>query len=222
MPRGFQGLAVHLSRAACPTRRPTRKSRLSASARFRIIWAGTQAPAASRPRTNGFMRPIGIASSWTNITTAHGAKTRRSCLRRKTRKRWNSGRARASRNSTKTSCPSPRSAIFTSPARRSGRLPPASLSRSRSSTGRIRTSSGPSRTGKAPDNPYAALPRMVLLTYQLPDAIREIAMQGEFNEFDLNVFFSADGHWRECEVHLRGRSSEVAGPDPRGVPGDQC
>ena len=43
------------------------------------------------------------------------------------------------------------------------------------------------------DNPYAALPRMVLLTYQLPDAIREIAMQGEFNEFDLNVFFSAEG-----------------------------
>ena len=42
-------------------------------------------------------------------------------------------------------------------------------------------------------NPYAALPRMVSLTYQLPDAIREIAMQGEFNEFDLNVFFSAEG-----------------------------
>ena len=40
-------------------------------------------------------------------------------------------------------------------------------------------------------NPYAALPRMVLMTYQLPDAIREIAMKGEFNEFDLNVFFSA-------------------------------
>ena len=42
-------------------------------------------------------------------------------------------------------------------------------------------------------NPYAQLPRMVLLTYQLPDAIREIAMQGEFNEFDLNEFFSATG-----------------------------
>ena len=42
-------------------------------------------------------------------------------------------------------------------------------------------------------NPYASLPRMVLLTYRLPDSIREIAMQGEFNEFDLNVFFSADG-----------------------------
>ena len=43
------------------------------------------------------------------------------------------------------------------------------------------------------DNPYASLPRMVLLTYQLPDSIREIAMQGEFSEFDLNVFFSASG-----------------------------
>lgn len=46
---------------------------------------------------------------------------------------------------------------------------------------------------KSANNPYAALPRMVLLTYQLPDAIREIAMHGEFNEFDLNVFFSAEG-----------------------------
>lgn len=46
---------------------------------------------------------------------------------------------------------------------------------------------------KGADNPYAALPRMVLLTYQLPDAIREIALQGEFNEFDLNIFFTAEG-----------------------------
>lgn len=43
------------------------------------------------------------------------------------------------------------------------------------------------------DNPYAALPRMVLMTYQLPDAIRKVAMQGEFSEFDLNEFFSAEG-----------------------------
>ena len=49
------------------------------------------------------------------------------------------------------------------------------------------------RDWKGFNNPYAALPRMVLLTYQLPDAIREIAMHGEFNEFDLNVFFSAEG-----------------------------
>lgn len=46
---------------------------------------------------------------------------------------------------------------------------------------------------KGDNNPYASLPRMVMLTYQLPDSIREIAMGGEFNEFDLNVFFSAKG-----------------------------
>ena len=43
------------------------------------------------------------------------------------------------------------------------------------------------------DNPYLALPRMVMLTYRIPDSIRQIAMQGEFDEFDLNVFFSASG-----------------------------
>jgi hypothetical protein len=47
-------------------------------------------------------------------------------------------------------------------------------------------------------NPYAALPRMVLLTYQLPDAIRAIAARGEFDEFDLNEFFSAEGKGGEA------------------------
>lgn len=51
----------------------------------------------------------------------------------------------------------------------------------------------------APNNPYAALPRMVMLTYQLPDAIREIAMKGEFSEFDLNIFFSADGEGKKAK-----------------------
>ncbi|GAB1365910.1 GIY-YIG nuclease family protein [Candidatus Cloacimonadaceae bacterium] len=46
---------------------------------------------------------------------------------------------------------------------------------------------------KGKDNPYAALPRMVLLTYQLPDDIKSIALQGQFNEFDLNTFFTAEG-----------------------------
>mgnify|MGYP000059619748 CR=1 FL=1 len=45
--------------------------------------------------------------------------------------------------------------------------------------------------GNTPDNPYRALPRMVLLTYKIPEEIRRVAEQGEFNEFDLNVFFSA-------------------------------
>ncbi len=43
------------------------------------------------------------------------------------------------------------------------------------------------------DNPYETLPRMVLMTYRVPDAITRIARQGEFNEFDLNLFFSAEG-----------------------------
>jgi len=43
------------------------------------------------------------------------------------------------------------------------------------------------------ENPYAALPRMVMLTYKIPDSIQRIAKQGEFDEFDLNVFFSAKG-----------------------------
>ena len=47
------------------------------------------------------------------------------------------------------------------------------------------------RRGK---NPYLALPKMVMLTYQLPEKIREIAEQGEFCEFDLNEFFRADGN----------------------------
>ena len=29
-----------------------------------------------------------------------------------------------------------------------------------------------------------------MLTYQVPDSIQQIAKGGEFNEFDLNVFFS--------------------------------
>lgn len=43
-----------------------------------------------------------------------------------------------------------------------------------------------------PENPYAALPQMILMTYKLPDAIRKVAMNTQFNEFDLNVFFSAE------------------------------
>lgn len=41
-------------------------------------------------------------------------------------------------------------------------------------------------------NPYAELPQLVLMTYQMPDAIREVALKGEQNEFDLNEFFRAE------------------------------
>lgn len=43
------------------------------------------------------------------------------------------------------------------------------------------------------NNPYLALPRMVMMTYRIPESIRQIAVQGEYDEFDLNVFFSATG-----------------------------
>ena len=46
---------------------------------------------------------------------------------------------------------------------------------------------------KGSGNPYLALPRMVMLTYRMPDEIQEVAKQGEYDEFDLNLFFSADG-----------------------------
>ncbi len=55
---------------------------------------------------------------------------------------------------------------------------------------------------KAHDNPYLSLPRMVLLTYQMPDEIREIALKGEFNEFDLNTFFEATGEDRNARFVL--------------------
>ena len=47
------------------------------------------------------------------------------------------------------------------------------------------------RPGKP--NPYAALPQMRLLTYQMPDELLAIASAGEFDEFDLNAFFEASG-----------------------------
>ena len=52
---------------------------------------------------------------------------------------------------------------------------------------------------KGEDNPYKTLPKMVMMTYQLPDSVKNIAMQGEFNEFDLNVFFSASGKKDEAK-----------------------
>jgi hypothetical protein len=74
---------------------------------------------------------------------------------------------------------------------------------------------------KGEQNPYEALPRMVLLTYQMPPSIRDIAKSGEFDEFDLNVFFSATGegdyaHFKyQSDVQkwldlIRGSYSETA------------
>ena len=48
-------------------------------------------------------------------------------------------------------------------------------------------------------NPYLSLPRLVLMTYTLPDDIRQVAEEGEFNEFDLNEFFAAAGDADDAE-----------------------
>lgn len=46
--------------------------------------------------------------------------------------------------------------------------------------------------GNSPNNPYSDLPRMILMTYKLPDLIREKALEEETREFDLNEFFRAE------------------------------
>lgn len=46
-------------------------------------------------------------------------------------------------------------------------------------------------TDSEKENPYAELPQMVMLTYELPSSAREVALKGELNEFDLNEFFRA-------------------------------
>jgi len=48
-------------------------------------------------------------------------------------------------------------------------------------------------------NPYAALPEMRLLTYQMPDELLAVAHAGEFDEFDLNEFFSATGTGKSAQ-----------------------
>jgi hypothetical protein len=48
-------------------------------------------------------------------------------------------------------------------------------------------------------NPYGALPQMRLLTYQMPDELLTVASGGEFDEFDLNEFFSASGGGKKAQ-----------------------
>ena len=62
---------------------------------------------------------------------------------------------------------------------------------------------------KGSGNPYLALPRMVMLTYRMPDEIQEVAKQGEFDEFDLNVFFrqqKAKGQMPDSNMRTRYRN----------------
>ena len=51
------------------------------------------------------------------------------------------------------------------------------------------------------NNPYLELPRMVMMTYKLPDEIENVAKNSDLDEFDLNIFFSAkhDGDVEKSE-----------------------
>ncbi len=53
-------------------------------------------------------------------------------------------------------------------------------------------------------NPYGALPQLNLLTYQMPDELLAIASGGEFDEFDLNAFFEAEGEGDEATFKHAG------------------
>ena len=41
------------------------------------------------------------------------------------------------------------------------------------------------------NNPYRALPKMVMMTYKIPDSITQNAIEEGFDEFDINEFFRA-------------------------------
>ena len=52
-------------------------------------------------------------------------------------------------------------------------------------------------------SPYASLPRMVMMTYKVPDEIIDVARGGEFNSFDLNAFFEAKGEGANAEFVMK-------------------
>jgi hypothetical protein len=66
-----------------------------------------------------------------------------------------------------------------------------------------------------PPNPYEELAQIVMMTYQIPEAIREVALRGELNEFDLNEFFkakeTADGFIFEHQVEVQKWLSLIRG-----------
>lgn len=60
-------------------------------------------------------------------------------------------------------------------------------------------------------NPYLSLPRLVMMTYEVPQAIRSIALQGELDEFNLNEFFKATGVGEEAVFKHESEVSQWLG-----------
>lgn len=44
-----------------------------------------------------------------------------------------------------------------------------------------------------------------MMTYQLPDELRQVAIDGEFDEFDLNLFFRAEGNGDDARFVFKTR-----------------
>jgi len=65
-------------------------------------------------------------------------------------------------------------------------------------------------------NPYAALPQLCLMTYQMPDELLAIASGGEFDEFDLNAFFRYR-HGRRRTLYPSTRCAKMAGHPARAI-----
>lgn len=55
----------------------------------------------------------------------------------------------------------------------------------------------------AAENPenrmYATLPELAIFTYQMPEALKRVASNGEFDEFSLSYFFKAKGEYESAE-----------------------
>ncbi len=54
------------------------------------------------------------------------------------------------------------------------------------------------RPAEKGENPYLSLPQIVMMTYKIPESVSTIAQGGEYDEFDLNVFFSAKGEGEDA------------------------
>lgn len=48
-------------------------------------------------------------------------------------------------------------------------------------------------------NPYAALPKMIMLTYKVPESITGVAVNEGYDEFDINEFFKAKHEEKDVE-----------------------
>jgi hypothetical protein len=119
-----------------------------------------------------------------------------------------------------SSCPSPPRPTSTSPARRSGRWPRASSSRSRSSTGPTPTSSAPRRSFAARTPASGTLRRAAAdAPADLPDAGRTAGdrQRRGVRRVRSQRVLRGLGHGRAGAVQAQERRAEVAGHHPRRV-----